>query len=142
MRSSFQEFRGTLLKFVQNRFGQFRSPFQRWPRPICQCLPVYIAGGRLSEANRINASNTCHPLAQFRDEMCGRIASVGHQLPFLEARISERSGLLPVLDALRPTDFGSLIARLADGVIRNGVKPAFLLCKTENVIVNPVFQAE
>jgi hypothetical protein len=35
-----------------------------------------------------------------------------------------------------------LIARIANGVIRDGVKPAFLLGKAENVIVNPVFQAE
>src|SRR5215469_1437288 len=139
---SFQEFGTTLPKFFQNGFGQFRSPFQRWPRPIRQCFPVYKARGRLSEANRINPLNTCHALAQFRDEMCGRVASLGHQLPFFEARISERPGLLPVLDALRPTDFGSLIARLSDGVIRNGVKPAFLPGKAENAVVNPVFHPE
>src|SRR5208283_3300701 len=62
--------------------------------------------------------------------------------PFLEQRVVNWFGSLPLLYAFRPADFGSLIARLPDGIKGNGVKPAFLLRKAENVVINPVFQAE
>jgi hypothetical protein len=53
-----------------------------------------------------------------------------------------RLGLPPLLHTLQPTDFGFLIARLSDGKKHNGVKPAFLPGKAENVIIYPIFQAE
>jgi hypothetical protein len=62
--------------------------------------------------------------------------------PLVQRWIPDRLGLLPSLHTFRPTDFGSLIAGLSDGIKRNGAKPAFLFGKTENVVMNPIFQAE
>src|SRR3974390_3827773 len=62
--------------------------------------------------------------------------------PLIKRWIPDRLGVFPSLHILRPTDFGSLIARLPDGIKRNGVKPALLLGIAENGVMNPVFQAE
>ena len=65
-----------------------------------------------------------------------------HCFPLLERRILDRFGFLPLLGALRPAHFGSLVARVSYCVIRNCEERAFLLGETENVILNPIFQAE
>src|SRR3974390_3446365 len=62
--------------------------------------------------------------------------------PLIKRWIPDRLGLSPALHTFRPTDFGSLIARLPDGIKRNGVRPALLFGIAENVVMNPVFQAE
>src|SRR5271165_6002799 len=68
--------------------------------------------------------------------MCRRV------FPFIKRRILDRFGFLPLLGALRPADFGSLVARVSDGVIRNCEERAFLLGEGKNAFVNPIFQAE
>src|SRR5271157_931961 len=74
--------------------------------------------------------------------MSGVVAMCRRVFPLVEGWILDRLGLLPPLHTFRPADLGSLIARLPDGIKRNGVKPAFLLGKAENVVINPIFQAE
>src|SRR5271167_4170707 len=65
-----------------------------------------------------------------------------HAFPLLERRILDRFGFLPLLGALRPANFGSLVARVSYGVIRNCEERALLLGEGKNVFVNPIFQAE
>ena len=74
--------------------------------------------------------------------MSGVIAMCRRVFPLVEGWILDRLGLLPPLHTFRPADFGSLIARLSDGIERNCVKPAFLLGKAEDVVINPIFQAK
>src|SRR5271157_3802354 len=65
-----------------------------------------------------------------------------HAFPLLERRILDRFGSLPLLGALRPAHFSSLVARVSYGVVRNCKERAFLLGEAEYMIVNPIFQAE
>ena len=62
--------------------------------------------------------------------------------PLLERGIVDRFGFLPLLGALRPAHFGSLVARVSYRIIRNCEERAFLLGEAEDMIVNPIFQAE
>ena len=63
-------------------------------------------------------------------------------LPFFERWVVNWFGSLPLLNASRPADFGSLLAGISYGVIGNCVEAAFLLGEGEDVIINPIFQAE
>ena len=65
-----------------------------------------------------------------------------HGFPFLERRIPDRLGFLPLLHAFRPTDLRPLVARFSYRVIRDCAEPAFLLCEAKDMIVNPVPQTE
>ncbi len=65
-----------------------------------------------------------------------------HAYPLLERRILDWFSFFPLLGALRPTHFGTLVTRVTYGVIRNCVKPAFLLGKAENMAIDPSFQAQ
>src|SRR3974377_1262942 len=62
--------------------------------------------------------------------------------PFLERRVVNWFGSLPLLYAFRPADFGSLVTRISDGVVGNRGEPAFFLRKVKNVLINPIFQAK
>src|ERR1039457_802185 len=62
--------------------------------------------------------------------------------PLLERRIPDRFGFLPLLGALRPAHFGSLVARVPYCVIRTCEERAFLLGEAKDVILDPIFQAE
>src|SRR5271165_183331 len=74
--------------------------------------------------------------------MGGLVTLRRHAFPLLERRILYRFGFLPLLGALRPAHFGSLVARVSYGVVRNCEEQAFLLGEGKNVFVNPIFQAE
>src|SRR5271157_5146474 len=56
-----------------------------------------------------------------------------HAFPLLERRILDRFGSLPLLGALRPAHFSSLVARVSYGVVRNCKERAFLLSKAKYV---------
>src|SRR5271157_5272441 len=74
--------------------------------------------------------------------MGGFVTLRRHGFPFLERLLSDRFGSLPLTDAFRPADFGSLIPGISYGVIGNRVEPAFLLGEGENMIINPIFQTK
>src|SRR5271165_2428318 len=73
--------------------------------------------------------------------MGGFVTLRRHGFPFLERWISDRLDPHPTLHAFRPADFSPLITGVSHRVIRNRIKPAFLLGEAENMIVNPVFQS-
>src|SRR5271166_1183160 len=74
--------------------------------------------------------------------MGGLVTLRRHAFPLLERRILYRFGVLPLLGALRPAHFGSLVARVSYGVVSNCEERTFLLGEGKNVFVNPIFQAE
>ena len=74
--------------------------------------------------------------------MGGFVTLCRHGCPFLERRISDRLDPLPTLHAFRPADFSPLITGVSHRVIRNRVKPAFLLSNAEYVLIHPVLETE
>src|ERR1039458_5810781 len=84
----------------------------------------------------------CPGLALPRRQMSSLVTLRRHAFPLLEQRILDRFGFLPLLGALRPAHFGSLIARVPYCVIRTCEERAFLLGEAEDMILNPIFQTE
>src|ERR1035441_5136870 len=84
----------------------------------------------------------CPNLALPRRQMSSLVTVRRHAFPLLERRILDRFGLLPLLGALRPAHFGSLVARVSYCVISACEERAFLLGQAKDVILDPIFQAE
>src|SRR5664280_1553077 len=81
-------------------------------------------------------------LALLRCQMGSLVTLRRQAFPLLERRIVDWFGFLPLLSALRPAHFGSLVARVSYCVIRACEERAFLLGQAKDVILNPIFQAE
>ena len=139
----FRNPRATAFKLARNLRGQseIRAPVpaepntQRPPNRYIEQRPRPRRSGCTSFADAL-------ALRSPGPQMSGLVTLRRHAFPLFKRRIPDRFGFLPLLYAFRPADFGSLIARFSYGVKRNGVKPAFLLGKAENVVINPIFQAE
>src|ERR1035437_2107831 len=110
--------------------------------PVGKCLTIHITSNSLGEAIRIYQPRRGPGLALPGRQMGSLVTLRRHAFPLVERWELNRFGLLPPLHTFRPADLSSLIARLSDGIKRDGVKPAFLLGEAEDMILNPIFQAE
>src|SRR5664279_4722507 len=84
----------------------------------------------------------CPCLALRGRQMSSLVTLRRDAFPLLERRIAGGFGFLPLLCALQPAHFGSLIARVSYCVIRACEERAFLLRQAKDVILDPIFQAE
>src|ERR1019366_8893575 len=105
-------------------------------------LAIHVTSSSLGEAIRMHQLRRCPGLALPRRQMSSLVTLRRHSFPLLERRILDRFGFLPLLGALRPAHFGSLIARVSYRVIRTCEERAFLLGEAQDVVLNPIFQAE
>src|SRR5271166_2130508 len=118
------------------------SPLQRLSCPVGKGLAIHVTRSSLVEAIRMHKLRRRPGLALPRRQMGSLVTLRRHAFPLLERRILDRSGFLPLLGALRPAHFGSLVARVSYCVIRTCEERAFLLGQAEDVILDPIFQAE
>src|ERR1035441_5092223 len=134
--------RATTFQPMYNLWGRFCSPFQRLSCPVGKRLTVHVTSSSLVEAIRMHQLRRCPGLALSGCQMSSLVTLRRHAFPLLERRILDRFGFLPLLGALRPAHFGSLVARVSYGVIRTCEERAFLLGQAKDVILDPIFQAE
>src|SRR6266498_1257213 len=73
--------------------------------------------------------------------MCATVTLFRDSFPLVERGIANRFDS-PLLHAFRPATFRLLIAQVSNGVVCNCVEPALLLCRAEEFVLDPVFQAK
>src|SRR5271157_1150631 len=110
--------------------------------PVGKSLTIHVANSSLGETVRMHQLRRCPGLALPRRQMSSLVTLRRHAFPLLERGILDRFGFLPLLGALRPAHLGSLVARVSYGVICTWKERAFLLGEAEDMILNPIFQAE
>src|SRR5664279_178884 len=131
----------TTFQLTYNLCGRFCSPLQRLPCPVGKSLAIHVTSSSLVQAVRMHKLRRCPGLALPRRQMSSLVTLRRHAFPLLERRIPDRFGSLPLLSALRPAHFGSLVARVSYCVIRTCEERAFLLGEAKDVILDPIFQA-
>src|SRR5664280_3086747 len=88
------------------------------PSPVGKSLTIHVTSSSLVEAVRMHQLRRCPGLAFPGRQMSSLVTLRRHAFPLLERRILDWFGFLPLLGALRPAYFGSLIARVSYRVIR------------------------
>src|SRR5664280_746141 len=124
----------TTFQLNYNFCGRFCSPLQRLSCPVGKSLTIHVASSSLGEAIRMLQLRRGPGLALPRRQMSSLVTLRRQAFPLLERRIPDRFGSLPLLSALRPAHFGSLIARVSYCVIRACEERAFLLGEAEDMI--------
>src|ERR1019366_9547203 len=125
----------TTLQLTYNFCGRFCSPLQRLSCPVGKSLTIHVTSSSLVEAVRMHQLRRCPCLALPGHQMSSLVTLRRHVFPLLERRMVGRFGFLPLLGALRPAHFGSLIARVSYCVIRTCEERAFLLGQAKDVIL-------
>src|SRR3974390_3907153 len=110
--------------------------------PVGKSLAIHVASRGCGEAIRIDQFRRFPGLALLVRQVSSLVTLRCHSFPLLERRILERFGSPPLLDAIRPADFGSLIPWFPYRVIRDRAQPAFLPGEAEDMIIDPILQAD